>query len=330
MNKQATENDTVKQFALHLIGNVDACQVNSAVLRDIIGQDDARKKLVFFVDSHSNETPFPTMLFSGSQGLGKTFMAEKISKALGRRLIEVNCTTIETDKQFIEQILLERVIGDKPVTLLLDESHKLSSEVTNLLLSFLNPNSDNANSVNYKHLSIEYDLSKINVIFATTDAHKMFRPLVNRCEEIYFHTYNEDELYKILKLYLWDHTLKANKKDLALACRGRARDAFKLSQHIKRFCSMRDTNQLTKEGWSELKDIFGIYANGLSKQEVQLLKLIKDEGPISCRNLAIKMNVNENNIESEIEIRVKELGFIMSTSRGRCLTDEGEKYLLEN
>jgi len=105
----------------------------------VIGQEEAIKKLAFFVQSDSKTTPFPTMLFTGSQGLGKSYLASKTTKALVRRFVEVNCGTIQKAKQFIEEILLGRVLGETPVTLFLDEAHKLSSEVAVLLLSFLNP-----------------------------------------------------------------------------------------------------------------------------------------------------------------------------------------------
>ena len=203
-------------------------RVDSSVFDKIIGQEEAVRKLLFYIKSHSAETPFPTLLFTGSQGLGKTYFAQKVANSLGRKLVEVNCGSLEKRKDFIEGVLFEKVLGNECVTLLLDESHKLPTPITTLLLSLLNPTESHCNKLTYKNWVIEYDFSKINVIFATTDAHSMFRPLVNRCEEVYFNIYSNQELYKMLKFYLPDANIKCNQKDLSYACRGRGRDAFVL------------------------------------------------------------------------------------------------------
>jgi Holliday junction resolvasome RuvABC ATP-dependent DNA helicase subunit len=57
------------------------------------------------------------------------------------------------------------------------------------------------------------------------------------------------------------------------------------------------------------------------------MKIIKNNQPISCANIAMYLMVNEDNVDGEIEIRCRELGLIKNTSRGRELTEEGEKYI---
>jgi len=297
------------------------------VIQNIIGQDEVCRKLEFFIASHSNEVPLPTMLFNGSKGLGKSYTASKVAEATGRELIEVNCESIQTEKEFIEGVLFDQVAGLNPKTLLLDESHRLTKAVANVLLTFLNPNVTNRNLYNYNGWAIEYDFSKINIIFATTDAHLMIGPLLSRCEDIYFHLYSDDELFDIIQLYLPTIRIRCGKSELAAACRGRARNAFKLSQHILRYCSMNGTRAFNAKGWKSIKDVFTIYPLGLNSQEIILLRLLKNYSPLSCRNIAVRMGVNEQNVEGELEIRPRELGLIENTSRGRLLTPEGLKYI---
>ena len=318
-----------EQYVLPLIeGKSNATDMS--VFKGIVGQKEAIKKLGFFVSSHSENTPFPTMLFTGSQGLGKSFMSAKIAEALGRDLVEVNCGTIEKSSDFVEKVLLDQVGGNKGKVLLLDEAHQLSPDITTLLLTLLNPNQDNKNYITYKSWMLEYDFSKITTILATTDAHKIFKPLLNRCVEIYYHLYDNKELFRILKQYLKGIKITADPTDLAYACRGRARDAFILSQNIQRYCVMNETNELTEEGWEDLREIFSIHVRGLNSSEIELMRILDECGPMSCSNLAIKMGVNPNNIESELEIRPRELGLIKSSPKGRCLTEKGEIYLNKN
>ena len=312
---------------LKLIRGDSNSHLNPGILDKIIGQKDACKKLSFYVKSHSDTTPFPTVIFTGSQGLGKTYMAAKVAESLGRKLIEVNCGNIDEASKFIGDILISKVTGDKEVTILLDEAHKMSSEITTLLLSILNPNESNTNTFSYGEWDIQYDMSKINLIFATTDAHMIFRPLLNRCKEIYFSLYSNSDLFRILEHYVEGIKITCDKESISYATRGRARDAFMVAQDIKRYCNMNKTSVFDDKAWKELKSVFTIYPYGLNSQEVRFLRVLAKESPISCNAIAIKMGVNSDNIESEIEMRPKELGFVRNESRGRLLTQDGLVYL---
>lgn len=323
-----TNNATAKYTIPLVINSEQSIQPKGITIFDsIIGQPEAIKKLKFFVGSNSINTPIPTMLFTGSQGLGKSFMADKVSCAIGSELITINCGTIETSEDFIEGVLINKVAGYIPKTLLLDEAHELSSEITTSLLTLLNPNDSNVNKLCYKQWIIEFDFSKINVILATTDAHRIFRPLLNRCEEVYFNLYSHEDLYAILKNYLPGITLNCSPDELSYACRGRARDAYSLAQNISRYCTMNKTKTFNDKAWGTVKDIFGVHYLGLKTQEVDLLKIISESEPISLTNLAVKMGLNTSNVESEIEIRPRELGLIENAARGRVLTSIGHNYV---
>jgi Holliday junction resolvasome RuvABC ATP-dependent DNA helicase subunit len=300
--------------------------INLNALEGFIGQNSVIKKVRFFAESSSNETPFPTLLFTGSHGLGKTYLAEKVSKVLGRKFISVNCGTIKKHDDFFKRVITKI---DGPTTIFLDESHNLSSEITTILLSLLNPTDNHINKITFDGLNILYDMKYVNLIFATTDAHMMFRPLRNRCYKVYFTPYSKKDLLKIMDFYLEDVTLYCDLDEISDSCRSRARDAFLLSQNIKRYVSVKNTKAISREDWNDIKDTFDIFPRGLSKEEVELLELIRDSGPISCGNLALRLMVNEDNIKSELEVRLRELGLIESTSKGRNITEEGRRYFRE-
>ena len=315
---------------IQIVGNVKGDVKNVSVLENVIGQNEAKNKLAFFLKSNSDKNCLPTFLFSGSQGLGKTYTAYKVAKALGRELIDVNCGMIVTANEFIQKVVIDRLCADTGTykILLLDEAQKLSYEVCTILLTLLNPNDKHVNYITYNGYNIEWDLSKINVIFATTDAYKLPRALVNRCTEIYFRLYSHDELFNILRSYLGKIKIGTGlRKALAYACRGRARDAYILSTYINRYCDMYNVNVFGVDGWKEVQEVMGLYPYGLKSQEVELLKVISKGFPISLNGIAMKMGLNTSNIEDEIEPRVRELGFVESGTRGRVLTNEGKKYL---
>ena len=72
-------------------------------LEGFIGQESAIKKIKFYALSNCDETPFPTLLFSGSHGLGKTFLAEKVANVLKRDFVTVNCGSIKKKDTFINE-----------------------------------------------------------------------------------------------------------------------------------------------------------------------------------------------------------------------------------
>jgi Holliday junction DNA helicase RuvB len=173
---------------------------------------------------------------------------------------------------------------------------------------------------------MNWDLKKINVIFATTDSFKIFKPLKNRCHEVYFNQYSNEELFEIVKNYLPSVEITCDKEKLAQVCRGRARDAYVLSLNIKRYL-IHKSKVFDDDGLDKIMNIFGIKDLGLKKNEYELLKIVFEQGPISASNMAIQMMVQEENIEDEIEIRLKELGLICNTNRGRLVTEKGKEYL---
>jgi Holliday junction resolvasome RuvABC ATP-dependent DNA helicase subunit len=263
-----------------------------------IGQKSVIKKLKFFIMS-SLDVPFPSLLLTGSHGLGKTFLAEKIAKSLGRKFISINCGSIKKKEDFINSVVLS---VDGPTTIFFDEAHSLSKEITTVLLSLLNPTSDNANMFTHDGVNFMHDLKRVNVMFATTDAHAMFKPLKNRCYPVYFSPYSDDSVVDILKLYLGKVDLKCNLTDVAESCRSRARDAFLLAQNMKRYISVSGAKAIGPKEWKDIKDTFEIFPKGLNREEVNLLRVVKDFGPISCANLALKLMVNEDNVKEELEV----------------------------
>ena len=295
----------------------------------IIGQELVKKRLEFYISAHKAGISIPTLLFTGSHGLGKTYFAEKIASSLNRRFVVGNAEAFDSVDSFVKIFLLEKVSGDTPVTVLIDEAHMLKKDVTTFLLSLLNPNDKNVNEVSYGPITFRCDLSKVNFIFATTDAHEMFNPLRNRCESVYFDIYSKQEIIDILQFYLPKIDFTCDLEDLALSCRGRARDTYLIAKNIERYSLVNKCFQIDNNRWIELKEIFGIKPMGLNKIELDILKFISSHGPISCVNLAMAFFVNENNVKSELEVRLRELGFITNTTKGRIVTENGKEYLTE-
>lgn len=299
---------------------------------EVVGQKKAKEKIAFFLASWQadSDMAFPTLLLTGSHGLGKTYVAKKIAQKMSRRFCEVNGSMIDNEKDFFESFIFEQVHGRSPVTVFIDECHKIPKSVMTALLTVLNPTRNNKVVIAYNGVDIVFDMTKINFVFATTDAYQLLPPLKNRCEEVVFRPYSGDELIDMIRFYLGENIdIDCDTSDLVQACRGRGRDTFVLTQNIKRFWAAYsiDEEKLSSDMWEKLKSILGIGKQGLYEREIELVNLIAKHGPISANNLATMMMVNEDNVRQELEVRPRELGLIESTSRGRSVTEQGQRYI---
>ncbi len=319
---------TKTKMKYKLIDNQSQDASSFGCLRNIIGQTEVVKKLNFFINAQAYGKCFPTVLFSGSHGLGKTFISKKLASALNRRYIEINCSSLRNSNDFFDWAL-NTLSGDSGATVLFDESHALSNEMTNMLLSILNPSDGMINSYQYGEIHYEFNLNHMNFIFATTDAHEMFPPLKNRCEQIYFHPYEDEAILEMLRLYMKDVQFECDIQELIDTCRSRGRDTFLLAENLNRYLIGNQVYDkvLTDEMWEDFKFIFDVYPKGLKREELNLLKVVNEHGPISCANLALKLMVNQKNVKEELEVRLQEIGLIASSTRGRIITSEGKKYL---
>jgi Holliday junction resolvasome RuvABC ATP-dependent DNA helicase subunit len=315
-------------FGIHLVidngATVDRV-VDLSVFDKVIGQSSVLDQLKFYIEGYVNTGIFPTLLFKGSHGLGKTYVARQLAYSLGRRFVEVNCGSINSLDEFIGDVLLKDVIGEGDVTILLDESHKLNSDISVFLLSMLAPNSSGKTVTKYRNMEIIYDFRHINVVFATTDSYKMLGPLLNRCRDITFRLYNDNELKDLLSFYCGDLEFHCDLDSVISACRGRARNAVLLSEDLKN--ASNGNLILDQSEWETYCRIFGVNDYGIKDEEIEYLKIVKKSGHISSSNIAKRMGLNKNNIELDIEPRLMELNFVESTSRGRCLTSSGVLYL---
>lgn len=307
-------------------GKDSKCNVN--VFDRVIGQKSAISQLKFYASASSNMKPFPTILLQGSHGLGKTYLSERIAESLGRRFIEINSETIKDTKDFVENVVLNRIFDEDPVTLLVDEAHAMPKQIVNIMLTILAPNSTNKNILSYERYNFEWDMKKINVVFATNQHCKIPIALRNRCFPITLNPYSNDELIKIIQSYLpYDFLIDTDKDEIAYCCRGRARGAFMVAEDIKRVCSISGTRTFDDEGLNYLKQTIYRFPLGLNEKEVELLGIIGEESPISSKNIATKMMEEEETIMNDYEIRPRELGLMANTTKGRVLTNKGLEYL---
>ena len=302
---------------------------------EMIGQSKTKSVLGFYIDAFEKTEILPHMFIVGQRGQGKTMLATKVaknlrSKTLGRvkPMLTINCSTLKNVRQFIEDIVLQYV-RDQHITLFFDEVHEMPTPIQTCLLTVLNPNKHNLNTLRFEDYNIEFDFTKVSFIFATTDPQRVITPLKDRCRMVHMEEYQYDELGEIVKgnsedLEFDDETLR----DIASVCRGNARNATLMAKdNILQFARRHNVSFVDMDIWGRIKAVLGILPLGLENTELQILKVLKDRTVCSLTNISAVTGLSSQALRAEFELYPLKHNLMEIAQGGRRLTGHGRDYL---
>lgn len=314
----------------------------------IIGQEKAKKKLSFYLDNYDSTRILPHILFIAPKGCGKTMMAKAVGKNLTleespdrpleenasdkkplKRFLEINCSSIKSTSEFINGFLSEHVVN-KEVTILFDEASELPKSVTMFLLSALNPNSSNFNSVSHNGITLDFDFRKQTFMFATTEAHRLFHALVDRCERIDIEEYSLDNLGEIVRLNLNREGLSIEDdtlKNVSTVVRGNARASQKMANNIRNYLVRAKKTCFDSGDWEEVKRVLSIVPLGLNDIELQIMRALYQRRDTSLTNLSAKIGLTAECIRKDFEMYLQKQDLMCISTGGRSLTMKGQRYL---
>ena len=302
---------------------------------DMIGQSKTKNVLGFYIDAFEKTEILPHLFILGQRGQGKTMLATQVaknlkSKTLGRvkPMLTINCSTLKNVRQFIEDIVLQYV-RDQHITLFFDEVHEMPVPIQTCLLTVLNPNKHNMNTLRFEDYHIEFDFTKVSFIFATTDPQRVITPLKDRCRMIHMEEYQYDELGQIVKnnsedLEFDDETLH----DIASVCRGNARNATLMAKdNILQFARRHNVSYIDMSIWNRIKGVLGILPLGLENTELQILKVLKERNICSLTNISAVTGLSTQALRAEFELYPLKHNLMEIAQGGRRLTKQGREYL---
>jgi len=302
---------------------------------EMIGQSKTKSVLGFYIDAFEKTEILPHMFIVGQRGQGKTMLATQVaknlrSKSLGKvkPMLTINCSTLKNVRQFIEDIVLQYV-RDQHITLFFDEVHEMPVPIQTCLLTVLNPNKHNMNTLRFEDYHIEFDFTKVSFIFATTDPQRVITPLKDRCRMIHMEEYQYDELGQIVKnnsedLEFDEETLR----DIASVCRGNARNATLMAKdNILQFARRHNVSYIDMSIWNRIKGVLGILPLGLENTELQILKVLKERNVCSLTNISAVTGLSSQALRAEFELYPLKHNLMEIAQGGRRLTEAGKKYL---
>jgi Holliday junction resolvasome RuvABC ATP-dependent DNA helicase subunit len=302
---------------------------------EMIGQSKTKSVLGFYIDAFEKTEILPHMFIVGQRGQGKTMLATQVaknlrSKSLGKvkPMLTINCSTLKNVRQFIEDIVLQYV-RDQHITLFFDEVHEMPIPIQTCLLTVLNPNKHNMNTLRFEDYHIEFDFTKVSFIFATTDPQRVITPLKDRCRMVHMEEYQYDELGQIVKnnsedLEFDEETLR----DIASVCRGNARNATLMAKdNILQFARRHNVSYIDMSIWNRIKGVLGILPLGLENTELQILKVLKERNICSLTNISAVTGLSSQALRAEFELYPLKHNLMEIAQGGRRLTKQGREYL---
>lgn len=309
---------------------------------DIVGQEAAKRKLDFWLDSFKATAIMPHMMFVAPRGIGKTALAEatgvemkdhfRTLKGQGseKRMFTINCATIKNLRQFWDGIAMP-ILNDRDCTILFDEASELPLQVTMALLTMINPNANNRNEFTYDGYRLEVDFRRQSFMFATTEAQKIFHALKDRCSRIDLVDYTCDELSRIMQLNAPEVKFESDELriDVASTLRSNARQATMMSKEIERFLAMKNRKTFTAKDWKTLKYALNILPLGLAPLELRALEILNSQKDVSLNRLSAGLGMSKESVMRDIEVYLQRLAFFEVTTGGRNITAKGQAYLKE-
>tara|TARA_B100000287_G_scaffold373974_1_gene373489 strand:- start:79 stop:1041 length:963 start_codon:yes stop_codon:yes gene_type:complete len=301
---------------------------------NIVGQDAAKRQLEFYLQGYNATSVIPHIMFTAPRGCGKTLMAKGLARHLknketgrAKKFFEINCSTLKNVKQFFNQIVVPHLVNND-ATILFDEASELPKDLTMALLTILNPNAENRTTFAYDDYNVDFDFRRLSFVFCTTEAQQVFHALMDRMERIDLEEYSYDDLGTIVRRALIDYNIddKALER-ISKVLRGNARAAQKMAGKLKLYMDGFGQKKFGLDDWKQLRHTLGILPLGLSKIELQVLRILLEKKECSLTHLAAKTSLTKGCLQRDYELYLQKMNLMEISTAGRKITKKGKDYL---
>ena len=329
VNNEITEN-------VSLDGKFQVEDIDKALrpqfLREFIGQNEARSNLSVFVEAAKNRrSAMDHVLFYGPPGLGKTTLAQIISRELGVNF-KMTSGPILAKAGDLAAILTNLEKGD---VLFIDEIHRLNVSVEEVLYPAMEDfGLDLMVGEGPSARSLRIELQPFTLVGATTRLGLLTNPLRDRFGiPIHLEFYTTEDLVKIIERSSKLLNAKIDilgAKEIAKRSRGTPRVAGRLLRRVIDFAQVEGDGAVSLEIAKSSLTKLGVDTLGLdSSDRKYLLQLAENYqgGPVGVETICAALSESRDAIEDVIEPYLLQVGLVQRTPRGRVLSKSAWEHL---
>ncbi len=301
-------------------------------LKEFIGQRAARANLEVFAQSaRQRGEAMDHLLFYGPPGLGKTTLAQIMSRELGVNFRMTSGPVIARagDLAAILTNLEERDV------LFIDEIHRLNPAVEEVLYPAMEDfELDLVIGEGPAARTVRIELQPFTLIGATTRLGLLTTPLRDRFGiPTRLEFYDEAELIQIVERGARLLKVPADPdgaREIARRSRGTPRVAGRLLRRVIDFALVEGDGLVTREIADMALTRLGVDNLGLDGADLRYLTIIAENyggGPVGIETIAAAMSEARDAVEEVIEPFLLQQGLIQRTPRGRMLARKAWSHL---
>jgi len=302
------------------------------VLKDFVGQKGVVDNLRVFIEAACKRgNALDHVLFSGPPGLGKTTLAQIVSRELGVGFRSTSGPVISKAGE-LAAILTNLEPRD---VLFIDEIHRLNPAVEEILYPAMEDfQLDIIIGEGPAARSVRIDLPPFTLVGATTRTGLITTPLRDRFGiPLRLDFYSGEELLEVVmrggKLLNMPLS-KEGALEIANRSRGTPRIAGRLLRRVCDFALVDDNTSIDAKIADAALTRLEVDKIGLDAMDHKYLRVIAEMysgGPVGIETLAAAMSEPRDALEDIIEPFLMQKGLVMRTSRGRVLAAAGFQHI---
>ena len=301
-------------------------------LDEFIGQAEARANLKVFIQAaRQRGEAMDHTLFYGPPGLGKTTLAQIMSRELGMSF-RMTSGPVLAKAGDLAAILTNLEARD---VLFIDEIHRLNPVVEEVLYPALEDfELDLVIGEGPAARTVRIELQPFTLVGATTRLGLLTTPLRDRFgipTRLQFYTV--DELHQIVTrnaAKLGAPADEGGAREIAQRSRGTPRISGRLLRRVVDFAMVEGDGTVTRELADHALTRLGVDNLGLDGADRRYLLLIAENyagGPVGIETMSAALSESRDALEEVIEPFLLQKGLIQRTPRGRMLAQKGWDHL---
>ena len=302
------------------------------LLSEFVGQAQACANLKVFIEAaRTRGEALDHVLFVGPPGLGKTTLAQIVSRELG---VNFRATSGPVIAKAGDLAALLTNLEERDV-LFIDEIHRLSPAVEEILYPALEDfQLDLIIGEGPAARSVKIDLAPFTLVGATTRLGLLTTPLRDRFGiPVRLNFYSVDELEyivrrgaRILGVILTDE----GATEIARRSRGTPRIATRLLRRVRDFAAVEQVEAIDAAAADRALRRLEVDSLGFDALDRRYIALIAESfggGPVGIETIAAALSEPRDAIEEIVEPFLIQQGFVQRTPRGRLLTPQAFRHM---